>query len=67
MKRHPRAAIVAPAGAAIILKVSVVTDEYDLTETELAKILNEQMASVIKYRLRAERHPEDPETPADVE
>ena len=67
MKRHPRAAIVAKAGAAIIFKVSEVTDEYDLTETELAKILNEQMASVIKYMLRAERHPEDPETPADVE
>jgi hypothetical protein len=34
---------------------------HDLTYLELLQILNEEMAVWLKYGIRSERHPDDPE------
>ena len=40
---------------------------HDLTFTEVAVLLAERQANVLKYALRAERHPDDPDRKADEE
>ena len=43
-------------------------DKYpDLTYVEYLQVLTELQQSALKYMLRAERHPDDPDKPADLE
>ncbi len=67
MKLHERTMMVQQAGnklARVILEWSEKEGE-ELTWIEVARILNEQVAMALKYALRVERHPDDPEKKAD--
>lgn len=63
---HPRTLKVQGAQVAISLAITRIADEHDLTIIELLGILNEIVARWLKYALRAERHPNAPEEPADL-
>lgn len=41
--------------------------EHQLTEGECMRILAEELASLAKYEIRQERHPEDPSKPGGLE
>jgi hypothetical protein len=41
--------------------------EHDLTYVEMAGLLLERQQTLVKYMLRDERHPDDPERKADEE
>ena len=49
----------------ISLAVLKVQHEHGLTDVEFLQILNGLAASILKYMLRKERHPENPTMPAD--
>jgi hypothetical protein len=62
MKFHPRVLPVQAATADMrAAVVEVISKHHDLTHLELIGILNEIQASWIKYVIRDERHPDDPE------
>ena len=62
MKLHPRVQIVQRAHNAIDAAVSGAMKEFpDLTYMELMSVLNQIQASWIKWGIRDERHPDDPE------
>jgi hypothetical protein len=42
-------------------------NDHDLTDVEMLRILLDEMQSISKYMLRAERHPDDPDAKADEE
>lgn len=67
MKVHPRTLLVQQVSAEVGLAILAVLEKHELTYIEIIKILNEQQASCLKYALRAERHPDDPDKPADRE
>ena len=65
MERHPKAIKVNQANLKISQVVCDVADEYDLTALEIIGILLEIAQTHKKYALREERHPNDPDKPAD--
>lgn len=65
MKLHPRTLPVQGAEAEIRLALIRLQQERDLTDVEMLQAVGVWQASVLKYMLRAERHPEDPDRPAD--
>lgn len=65
MKLHPRYTIVRAASAELNGFVSQLVDKHDLTATELLQLLSEQIGNELKYMLRAERHPDDPDKKAN--
>ena len=67
MRTHPRRVVVAEAEGEIREFILKAARRHDLTDIELLTILSGQMASTLKYALRAERHPDDPSKPADAE
>ena len=67
MKQHPRTTIVRRVGLDISDFALKLREKHDLTYIEYLGILNEEVARVLKYALRAERHPDDPDKPADIE
>lgn len=66
-KLHQRVMIVQSAQIDLNAAVLDVVKKYDLTFTELFGILNQAEAHWLKYALRDERHPDDPDVPAGIE
>ena len=61
MKLHPRVQIVQQAHNELDLAVIDMCKKYELTYAELFSVLNQIEVSWIKYAIRDERHPDDPE------
>lgn len=62
---HPRTQIVRAASLDLEQAVWKVIKDHDLTYIETLKIINEATGNVLRYALRSERHPDDPEKRAD--
>jgi len=67
MKRHPRAIAAQKAESEISESISAIAEKHELSDIELLQIMNGLLATTLKYMLRAERHPDNPDLPADVE
>lgn len=67
MKLHERTRIVEKAGARIRQVVADALKPDELTYIEFIQVMNEIQASWLRYALREERHPDDPEKRADEE
>lgn len=52
---------------AMEMEIRAVIDQQALTPGEILRCLNEQMASAIKYVIREERHPGNPDVPGGLE
>jgi hypothetical protein len=65
LRLHPRTMPVRSAGIHFRDYVNRFQDERGLTDIEMAQILTESLQIVLKYMLRAERHPDDPDHKAD--
>jgi hypothetical protein len=65
MKRHPRAATVARACANLNDFVWKWMESYDLTYAEAISVITAQLGELSRFALQVERHPNDPERPAD--
>lgn len=57
MRVHPRAALVRRAKLAMDAAVTTIADEHELTYAEALQCLVEIQGGLLKYALRAERHP----------
>lgn len=49
------------------MKLLKFQQKHDLTDIEMLQILTQRQQTLLKYMLRAERHPDDPEKRADEE
>ena len=67
MKWHPRSIIVYIAEKELGAFVLDWRQRHHLTTTELVQILVGEIQLTLRFALRAERHPDAPDTPADVE
>ena len=67
LRLHSRTMQVQGAEAHIKLRLIELQQEYDLTDIEMLQILHLAQLSVLKWMLRAERHPDDPDRKADEE
>jgi hypothetical protein len=65
MKLHPRTLPVQGASAELRGLLIDFQGRHDLTNVEMLRILIDEMQSITKYMLRAERHPNDPDAKAD--
>lgn len=65
LRLHPRTLPVQGAEARIKLALLELQQEHDLTDVEMLQILHLAQLSILKYMLRAERHPDDPDRKAD--
>jgi dsDNA-binding SOS-regulon protein len=65
IKLHPRTMVVQKAERDLHDRLSDVADEHDLSWTEMAIILGNLQTNALKYVLREERHPEDPDRKGD--
>jgi hypothetical protein len=63
--QHKRTQPVALASSAISLALWEMQDQHGLTDVEMLQALASHQQSMLKYMLRAERHPEDPDKRAD--
>lgn len=61
IKLHERVLPVQEAAADLGIAVNKALENHELTYLELIQIINELQASWIKYAIRAERHPDDPD------
>ena len=61
MKLHERVMLCHAARVEIGEALGKAIERLELTHLELIGILNEEMAAWIKYGIRSERHPDDPE------
>ena len=67
LKLHARTMLVQRASAELHTLILEFQERAGLTDIEMAVVLTERQQSVLKYALRAERHPDDPERKADEE
>jgi dTDP-D-glucose 4,6-dehydratase len=67
VRRHSRAVLVVNAENEIRAQVWKIQGDQDITNVEMLQILVRMQQSILKYMLRAERHPNDPDQPADLE
>jgi hypothetical protein len=67
VKQHPREPVVRRAALDLSDFALKLREKNDLSYIEYLGILNEEIARVLKYALRAERHPDDPDHPAGLE
>jgi hypothetical protein len=67
MKLHPRTMAVAQASADIGMTLIALQREHGLTDIEMMQALTAWQERKLKYMLRAERHPDDPDRPAEQE
>ncbi len=63
---HPRVMLAREAENAIRAAFFDAAFKHDLTTVELLQVVNAIEAAILKRALRAERHPDDPSSPADV-
>jgi len=61
MKLHERVMIVERAHNKLATVIANALEDTDITYVELWDILNRISASYVKYAIRQERHPDDPE------
>lgn len=66
MIQHPRVRIVNQAKNEISKAIMEIEQKHDLTEIELLQILIEYQSTTLKYMLREERHPKDPDKPSGL-
>lgn len=64
-KVHLRTMVVQEARNKLSSAALAIQQEYDLTTCEYLIILNELVASELRFALRTERHPDEPDRPAD--
>ena len=67
LRLHPRTRPVRKASGAFTDWLIGFQQEHELTDVELMQILTEGQQMVLKYALRAERHPDNPDRKADEE
>jgi hypothetical protein len=67
MRQSERARKVSVAQAEIAVKLNELQREGGLTSIEMLQAVASWQSTALKYMLRYERHPEDPDTPADAE
>ena len=67
VRLHHRTMAVAQASAEIGMTLIVLQPEHGLTDVEMMQVLTVWQERKLKYMLRAERHPEDPDRPAEQE
>jgi hypothetical protein len=67
MRVHPRAFVVDRASVELSSFAMKLRQDNDLTYIEYLGILNAEAGRVLKYALREERHPGDPDQSADIE
>ena len=65
MKLHPRVKIVAAAETEFVTACHAIAVKYDLTLGEAIGLLATRLASLSKYQIRSERHPNDPDMGGD--
>ena len=65
MRIHERTFPVAKASSDAKMAFWEEIDKHDLTYLEILGIIGELQATAVKYGLRAERHPDDPDRPGD--
>ena len=63
----PRHDAVTVAQADIIMRLSALQREHGLTSTEMLQAVTSWQGTALKYMLRAERHPGDPDKAGDEE
>ena len=66
-RQHPREKIVATAESELSIAVSDLIEGHGLTYGELHRVINSVQSNWIKYQIRDERHPNDPNKPGGVE
>ena len=67
MKLHHRTLSVAQASADISQALIALQQEHGLTDIEMMQAVATWQDRKLKYMLRAERHPDDPDKPAEQE
>ena len=65
LRRHSRTTTVQRAESHVHDALLVAMDAYDLSWTEAAVMLSSLTTNALKYALRDQRHPHDPERKAD--
>ena len=65
MRLHPRTRPVERAKLDLREQLLTFQEEHDLTNVEMLQALTEAQQVVLKYMLREERHPGDPDRKAD--
>jgi len=65
VKRHPRTLIVQKARHAFEAFLLELEQDHALTYGEVLSLLGNAIASLAKYQIRSERHPDDPDTGGD--
>ena len=65
LRLHPRTRPVRKAAVVFIDWLIGFQEEHNLTDIEMMQIITEGQQMVLKYALRAERHPDDPDAKAD--
>lgn len=65
LQLHPRTIPVQTASQEIRTAIFELWKKHDLSYVEMLQILAEEMQTCLKYMLRAERHPTDPEKRGD--
>ena len=66
MRRSPEAKRADLERTRLLSAIGELCEAADLTDVEVLQVLNTYQASVLKFMLRAERHPDDPDRPADA-
>lgn len=66
-KVHPRVFVVQQARNELSSAALDIQERHDLTTAEYLAILTGLMQSALKYALRAERHPDEPDKPGGWE
>jgi hypothetical protein len=66
MKIHPRVSIVAKARSELAIALLNIVENNDLTYGEIHSIINDEQSSWIKYQIREERHPNNPDKPGGL-
>ena len=67
LRLHPRTMQVQRAGAELGQLLIAWYEKHGLTDIEACVEITAQLQSLLKYPLRAERHPDDPDRKADEE
>lgn len=65
MKLHPRHTIVRMASHDVEAALWEAIRKHDLTYVETLQVLNSATGGVLRYALRDERHPDDPDKAGD--
>ena len=65
MRLHPRTMVVQRAAGEIRMAILKLVEQHDLTIAETIGILAEAISGEVKWLIRQERHPNDPDKGGD--